>query len=105
MQLSLMAAKVLSAFLEDATKEQYGFGLLKLTGVRSGSLYPLLDRLEKRGWVESWQEDIDTGVEGRPRRRLYRLTLLGELEARRAVAAFYLEVAKPPSWVPGLEGV
>lgn len=78
-------ARVLLAFLEDATKEQYGFGLLKSTGVKSGSLYPLLDRLEERGWIESWDEDIDVEAEGRPRRRLYRLTPLGEREARRAV--------------------
>lgn len=99
-----MAAKVLAAFLEDPTREQYGFALLRLTGVKSGSLYPFLDRLEKRGWLKSWDETIDEHSEGRPRRRLYRLTGLGEREARKAVASFYLDVAKAPTWLPGFEG-
>lgn len=46
-------------------------------GVRSGTIYPLLARLESAGWLESSWEKIDPRVQGRPRRRLYRLTADG----------------------------
>ena len=52
MMLSVAKAKVLQAFLEEPSQEQYGFGLMRSTGVKSGSLYPILDSLEKSGWIE-----------------------------------------------------
>ena len=99
-----MGARVLTVFLEDPSKEQYGFALLRLTGVKSGSLYPFLARLEAQGWLEAWDEAIDVERAGRPRRRLYRLTGLGEREGRRAVAGFYRDLAQAPSWLPGFKG-
>lgn len=72
--------KILESFLDDPDEEQYGFGLIKKSGVKSGTLYPVLMRLEQLGWVEShWQEDDCSG----PRRRLYRLTGDGAPAARR----------------------
>lgn len=60
---------------------------LKIVGVTSrpaGSVYPILERLERAGWVESEWED-DPARSG-PRRRLYRLTADGVDAARAAVA-------------------
>ena len=51
-----------------------GTDLHRRTGVRLSTLYPLLTRLEGYGWLSSAWEDIDPVREGRPRRRLYRLT-------------------------------
>jgi len=104
MLLSKSSAKVITAFLKDPTQEQYGFGLMGSTGVGSGSLYPLLDRLERIGWVEVHDEVIDEVAEGRPKRRLYRLTGAGQREGRRAVANFYRDLGPAPSWLPRLEG-
>ncbi len=43
-----------------------------------GTLYKALRRLESRGYLESWWEDPDRGLEeGRPRRRLYKVTAKG----------------------------
>lgn len=42
--------------------------------VGHGTLYKALSRLEQRGLLESRWEEIDQSVEGRPRRRLYRVT-------------------------------
>jgi DNA-binding MarR family transcriptional regulator len=60
---------------------------LKIVGVTSrpaGSVYPILERLERAGWVESeWEDDP---VRSGPRRRLYRLTADGVDAARAAVA-------------------
>ncbi len=100
---SKASTQVLSAFLEQPTKEQYGFGLMRATGVKGGSLYPILERLERMGWIECHDEILDERVEGRPQRRLYRMTGLGEREARRTVAAFYRDLGPPPRWLPRLE--
>jgi PadR family transcriptional regulator PadR len=99
------SAKVLGAFLIQPSHEQYGFGLMKSTGVKSGSLYPMLERLERLGWIEAFDESIDERTEGRPKRRLYRLTALGEREARRALADFYRDLGPVPGWLYGFEGV
>jgi PadR family transcriptional regulator, regulatory protein PadR len=53
----------------------YGLELSKLTGLKSGSLYPILIRLADRGLLESrW---LDPTEPGRPPRHAYRLTLDG----------------------------
>src|SRR3954470_18641912 len=65
--------------LLDSEQPRWGLEIIKATGRPSGTVYPLLDRLERAGWVESSWED-----EGRkgPRRRLYVLTREGATEAR-----------------------
>jgi PadR family transcriptional regulator, regulatory protein PadR len=103
MQLTKASAKVLSAFLAEPSHEQYGFGLMRATGVKSGSLYPMLERFEQSGWIEGFDEAIDVHAEGRPRRRLYRLTGVGEREARAALVDFYGDLGPIPRWLPNFE--
>ena len=56
----------------------YGFDLMDVTGLPSGTVYPLLRRLEARGLVRSrWEAAGAAHGEGRPRRRYYELTALG----------------------------
>jgi len=58
----------------------YGLELADRTGLKSGSLYPILIRLDERGMVESrW---IEASVPGRPPRHAYRILSAG----RRALA-------------------
>ncbi|WP_163573238.1 helix-turn-helix transcriptional regulator [Fodinicola feengrottensis] len=53
----------------------HGYDIAKATGLRSGTLYPLLVRLADHGLLEAhWESDPPTG---RPRRHLYRLTTQG----------------------------
>jgi PadR family transcriptional regulator, regulatory protein PadR len=53
-----------------------------------GTLYKALDRLERAGLLESsWEDPAVAADEGRPRRRLYRVTALGEQAVARAPAA------------------
>lgn len=104
MRLSRSSVKVLKEFLNAPGQDQYGFGLMKATGVKSGSLYPILVRFERMGWVESLDEQIDERREGRPRRRLYRLTGKGRPEAERAVEEFYQDLGAAPVWVPRPQG-
>jgi len=101
--ISVAAAKVLAAFLNTPRREQYGFGLMKTTNLKSGTLYPLLDRFERSGWLEEFDEDIDEVAVGRPKRRLYRPTAQGEREARQAVAELYRALGPAPRWLSGLE--
>ena len=76
-RLSLQALGVLEVLLEDPTRRSYGFELMTRVGIKSGTLYPILARLEREGLLESeWEED-DPGALGRPRRRYYLLTAAG----------------------------
>ena len=58
-----------------------GMEITQATGVRAGTLYPMLVRLEQVGWVDSEWEDIDPTEVGRPARRYYTLTAKGRIEA------------------------
>jgi len=75
---------VLEALI-DSVDPVWGLRLVKSTGRPAGSVYPILERLERTGWVESaWDEDA---ARSGPRRRLYRVTTDGAAQARQLVAA------------------
>lgn len=63
-----------SLMLVDVKVEWYGLALSKATGIAPGTLYPVLHRLLRAGWLETYAEPIDPSREKRPARRLYRLT-------------------------------
>src|SRR4051812_40426179 len=73
---------VLQAMLQDPTGMHYGLELSKQCGLASGTIYPLLNRLEDDGLVVSDWEQIDPKQEGRPRKRFYQLTGAGATAAR-----------------------
>ncbi|MDT5030104.1 MAG: PadR family transcriptional regulator, regulatory protein PadR [Actinoplanes sp.] len=79
--------KVVAALLADPNTERYGLDLMQDTKLPSGTLYPILVRLERTGWVQSRWETIDPVAQGRPNRRYYRLTGQGAAEARAEVTA------------------
>jgi PadR family transcriptional regulator, regulatory protein PadR len=82
--------RVLSELASRPGQEWYGLELCKATGLSSGSLYPILVRIEGEGWIRSrWEEPERQETEHRPRRRYYSLTADGvtgirELAARSA---------------------
>jgi DNA-binding PadR family transcriptional regulator len=52
----------------------YGFDIAEVTGLRRGSVYPVLRRLEQAGLATAeWEEGKIAHEEGRPSRRYYRL--------------------------------
>lgn len=69
-----------------ATNHVHGFQIMEVTGLPSGTVYPVLRRLELQGYLAStWEAEDEAHDAGRPRRRLYRLTRLGvELAAEAA---------------------
>jgi DNA-binding MarR family transcriptional regulator len=87
-RMSLQTLRVLEAFLENPAEQLAGADIQKLTDLASGTLYPILLRLEGAGWFVSRWESIDPVSAGRPRRRLYRLTPTGLARASAVFASF-----------------
>ena len=57
----------------------YGFDIMAITGMHSGTIYPILRRLEQESLVKSrWEKESIARKEQRPRRRYYNITKFGE---------------------------
>lgn len=68
-----------------ATGHRHGFEIMEVTGLASGTVYPVLRRLEQEEAVESvWEPEGAQGVRKGPRRRLYALTPGGDRHAEQA---------------------
>ena len=85
MRMTIPTQLVLQVLLEDATVERYGYEVGEAAGLPSGTVHPILARLEGAGWLESRWEDVDATEAGRPARRYYRLTADGSTAARDAL--------------------
>ncbi|WP_394617139.1 PadR family transcriptional regulator [Lentzea sp. JNUCC 0626] len=78
---------VLRAMLEDPTTPRYGLDIARETNLKTGTLHPILNRLQQAGLIESfWEDPADHEDQGRPRRRYYRFTGSGATLAYQAVA-------------------
>jgi PadR family transcriptional regulator PadR len=86
--MSLQTLRVLEVFLENPTRQLSGADVHESCGLASGTLYPILLRLESAGWFSSQWESVDPSSAGRPRRRLYRLTHTGLNRAGEVFASF-----------------
>jgi DNA-binding PadR family transcriptional regulator len=84
-RLSPETIAVLAVMLGEFDQPWYGFELCRAAGLQSGTVYPMLARLERMHWLVSEWEAADPSKLKRPRRRLYRLTGEGELASRKAV--------------------
>jgi PadR family transcriptional regulator, regulatory protein PadR len=72
MRMTAPLQRVLRAFLEDPAAPRYGYDLMKAAGLPSGTLYPMLARLEDQKLVTSAWETPQ--AEGERPRRYYQLT-------------------------------
>ena len=70
-RLSPETLLVLECFFQRATEWRYGYELSRQTGLKSGTLYPILMRLEKCALLEAKWVATEDGV---PPRHTYRLT-------------------------------
>jgi PadR family transcriptional regulator, regulatory protein PadR len=78
--LSLQARSLLAMMAGAAGKWHHGYDLCRQAGIKSGTLYPLLIRLEEQGYLTAeWQAPAEPG---RPPRHAYRLTATGLQLAR-----------------------
>ncbi len=96
-RITTAVVKVLAALVDDPAQDRYGLDLIGDTGLPSGTLYPILARLKRAGWVVAEWEDLDPVAEGRPARRYYRLTPDGVQAARTELAALYQRLSKADS--------
>lgn len=68
-------AAVLLALLDAYPRPTYGYDLSQQTGLKSGTLYPILQRLHERELLSAeWQQSPH---EGKPPRHIYTLTAAG----------------------------
>ena len=94
-RLTQPALGVLRFLLTKPREGHSGAEISKATKVGSGTLYPLLARLETVGWLKSEWEKIDPKEAGRPRRQFYRLTAVGYNNAQRALADLQIVMGEP----------
>ena len=86
MRLTYPTALVLQALLGG---HHHGFDIMDATGLPSGTVYPILGRLQERGLVSSRWEAADAHrSEGRPARKYYRLTVEGRSALQAEVERF-----------------
>jgi PadR family transcriptional regulator, regulatory protein PadR len=95
-RMTLQTQLVLRVMLAEPGAGRYGLQLCEETGLPSGTIYPIVARLEQLGWVQSsWEDPRKHVAAGRPRRRYYRLTDEGAQQARDALARVYRPRNKP----------
>ena len=108
--MTIPTQAVLGALL-GAEDEVFGLEIVRTSGLGPGTIYPVLQRLLSAGWITArWENPEDAHEAGRPPRRYYHLTALGQSRAvhalgssapqRRTLARFLDAV--DPSPRPGL---
>jgi len=81
--LSLSAAAVLGAIAHGI---RYGFDIMDAARLPSGTVYPVLGRLERDGYVRSrWEAQTTAAREKRPPRRYYEITAAGAYALAQAI--------------------
>lgn len=93
-QLTPQTMRVLRALFDSPGSS--GADVCRTTRLPSGTVYPILIRLEDKGWVQSRWESGNPKDLGRPRRRFYTLSAQGAQEGRRvaeATAQMYADFA------------
>ena len=81
---SSQTLSIFEALLSQPRAWRHGYDLSLETELKSGTLYPVLMRLNDRGFLDSkWEE---SELPGRPPRRMYRLTTAGIAHAKSELA-------------------
>ena len=85
-RLTLHTAIVLHCI---ASGHRHGFDIIDASGLQSGTVYPVLRRLEDAGMLKSkWERAERAHAEQRPPRRIYQLTGSGAEAVREAIARY-----------------
>lgn len=73
--------QVALALMDNPDARQWGYETRRRSGVRSGVMYPVLQRMLEQGWLaDGWEDQPRDGRAGRPPRRYYELTQAGKTE-------------------------
>jgi PadR family transcriptional regulator, regulatory protein PadR len=95
LRITTQVLKVLGVLTSNPTREISGADIARATGLLSGTLYPILMRLEQAKWVDSEWENGDPHKLGRPRRRLYSITAFGSKSAHAAFEEVRSSIGRP----------
>jgi DNA-binding PadR family transcriptional regulator len=96
--LSLSAVAVLGAV---ANRVRYGFDIMDATGLPSGTVYPILGRLERDGYVRSrWEAQSAAHREKRPPRRYYEISASGMQALSAAIEHYRTLGGRLPALAP-----
>lgn len=88
---------VLRALLATPSTPRHGRAIAQETGLKSGTMHPILARLEQAGVVVShWEDPAAHEDQGRPRRRYYQFVPGGADLARFAIAEWTATHARVP---------
>jgi len=72
-----------------ADGHRYGFDVIDHTGLPSGTVYPALATLTRKGLASArWEDDASARTDRRPRRKYYEVTLAGEVSLRESMERF-----------------
>lgn len=89
--------QVAAALMSDASGRHWGYELSKQSGVRSGVMYPVLQRMLNQGWLaDGWEDQVHVGRAKRPPRRYYELTDAGKV----ALGALIAEASQDARFRP-----
>jgi len=93
--ISPQTRAVLAVLSRQPQAWRHGYDLARETGLKSGTLYPLLIRLADQGFLEAeWRQPLQPG---RPPRHAYRLTAAGLALATASVPAARLPMSHRPT--------
>ena len=97
-RLSSSSTMILQAIANDY---RYGFDVMDLTGLPSGTVYHALRRLEEAGLIRSrWEDRRSAHQEQRPARKYYEITKLGRGALAEAVKKYRLVEQMVPLMKP-----
>jgi PadR family transcriptional regulator, regulatory protein PadR len=97
--------QVSAALMSNASGRHWGYELSKLSGVRSGVMYPILQRMLDEGWlVDGWEDQPRVGRAKRPPRRYYELTDAGKAALGAVLAQARRDSRFQPIVAPGIAG-
>ena len=91
-RVTVQFLKVISIFINNPLRIYSGADICRKAKLKSGTVYPMLIKLEIGGWLSSELEKIDPRKEGRPKRRLYKITYKGSVEGQKILAEHFPSV-------------
>lgn len=98
-RITVPFTKVLSVFISHPKKEYSGADICRETGLKSGTVYPMLLKMTENGWLKNEWENVDPKKVGRPKRRMYVLTEKGSIHGHKILIEhfpnFTVQLADP----------
>ncbi len=106
MRRSYTLVQVALALMDDANGRHWGYELSRRSGVRSGVMYPNLQRMLDEGWLtDGWEEQVHAGKARRPPRRYYELTEAGKIALWALIAEARRDTRFRPLLAPQTAGI